>query len=120
MVEAELTKAIKNADHIVGHNVVGFDLYILRAFYQSLNKDWDFFSHKIIDTLALGRAIKLNISIPENADISLFNYKILNKKVKNLKTRLELLGKEYGIDHDYANLHDALCDLELNINNSAS
>jgi len=69
----------------------------------------------MIDTLALARAIKLNISIPENTDISLFNYKILNKKSKNLKTRLELLGKEYGIDHDYDNLHDALCDLELNI-----
>jgi len=115
IAEVELTKAIKNADYIVGHNIVGFDIYILRSFYQSLNKDWDFFSDKIIDTLALARAIKLNISIPENTDISLFNYKILNKKSKNLKTRLELLGKEYGIDHDYDNLHDALCDLELNI-----
>ena len=114
-VEQRLTEAIKNADYIIGHNLVGFDLYLLRSFYQSVNKNWDFFSDKIIDTLALAKAIKLNITIPEGSDMQLFNYKMVNKRLKNMKTNLQALGKEFSIQHDYENLHDAICDLELNI-----
>lgn len=114
-MEPILTRSIKECDYVVGHNLLGFDLYVLRAFYQTLGKDWDFFSDKIIDTLALARAIKLNIAIPENSNLQLFNYKLLNKKIKNLKTSLGVFGKELGIEHDYANLHNAICDLELNI-----
>lgn len=34
---------------------------------------------------------------------------------KGVKTNLTALGKEYGIDHDYDNLHNALVDLDLNL-----
>jgi hypothetical protein len=33
---------------------------------------------------------------------------------KGLKTRLEIIAKEYGIEFDYANLHDGLQDIKLN------
>jgi len=47
--------------------------------------------------------------------MQLFNYKMVNKRLKNMKTNLQALGKEFSIPHDYENLHDAICDLELNI-----
>lgn len=114
-IEPELTRALRDADYIVGHNLIGFDLYLLRNFYQNINKEWDFFSDKIIDTLALARAVKLNMTIPEGTDLQLFNYKMINKRVKNLKTSLQVFAKDLNIQHDYENLHDALCDLELNM-----
>ena len=40
---------------------------------------------------------------------------MVNKRLKNMKTNLQALGKEFSIQHDYENLHDAICDLELNI-----
>ena len=40
---------------------------------------------------------------------------MINIRKKGLRTSLGALGKSNNIQHDYANLHDALVDLELNI-----
>jgi DNA polymerase III epsilon subunit-like protein len=48
-------------------------------------------------------------------ELLLYQYKIMNTKKKRVRSRLEALGKEYDIDHDYDTLHDALSDLQLNI-----
>ena len=44
-----------------------------------------------------------------------YQYRLSTKKKKGIKTNLTALGKEYDIDHDYKNLHNALVDLELNV-----
>ena len=44
-----------------------------------------------------------------------YQYKMINYIRKGMKTSLSALGKENEIEHDYANLHDALVDMELNI-----
>ena len=44
-----------------------------------------------------------------------FQIKMLNFRKKGMRTALGALGKSHGIQHDYAKLHDALVDLELNI-----
>ena len=40
---------------------------------------------------------------------------MINFRKKGIKTNLAALGRSYGIDHEYDNLHNALVDLELNI-----
>jgi len=44
-----------------------------------------------------------------------YQYKLLHTYKKGIKTNLTALGKDYTIDHDYENLHNAIVDLELNL-----
>jgi len=44
-----------------------------------------------------------------------FQMKMLSIRKKGMRTSLGALGKSNSIEHDYAKLHDALVDLELNL-----
>lgn len=105
----------EECDKIVGHNILGFDLYLLRAWCELMGKPWKHFPEKMIDTHCLIKGMKLNIPYKKEDNFLEYQYKILNTIVKGVKTRLEVVGKEMNIDHDYAKLHDALVDLHLNI-----
>ena len=108
-------------DYIVGHNFLGFDIYLLKGYYDFMGRDYGHLVEKIIDTNCLARGIKYEIPFRRrNGSVSreellLYQYKIMNTKKKRVKSNLESLGKEYDIDHDYDTLHDALSDLQLNI-----
>jgi DNA polymerase III epsilon subunit-like protein len=108
---------LDNADYIVGHNVLGFDLYLIKGYYEYMGEDYHGLTEKIIDTNCLARADKFNMPYSKEAYDSLleYQYKLLYKRQKGVKTNLTALGKEYDIDHDYDNLHNALVDLELNV-----
>ena len=58
------------------------------------------------------RQIKYTI---KKTDFLEYQYKIMSRRVKGVRTNLTALGKEYNIDHNYDKLHDALVDLELNL-----
>ena len=105
----------EECDYIVGHNVLGFDIYLLRDWYRVHGKEYKHLPFKVIDTLAFARSIAIDYSFA-NSGSSLFEFqmKMLNVRKKGLKTSLGALGKSYSIDHDYEKLHDALVDLELN------
>ena len=44
-----------------------------------------------------------------------FQHRMHYKRVRGVKTNQTALGKEFKIDVDYNNLHDAMNDLELNL-----
>jgi len=107
---------LKWADKIIMHNGLRFDIYLLKGYAEYMGEDWSFLLEKVIDTKSIAQGIKLNCPYKPNDDIWLdYQYRMANDRTRGIKTRLEILGKEYGIKHDYDNLHNAIVDLRLNL-----
>jgi len=107
---------LDNADYIVAHNMLGFDLYLIKDLYEENNLDYKHLMPKIIDTNSLARGIKMGIPFRENQDSLIeYQYRMTNTRKKGVRTNLTALGKEFEIGHDYDKLHDAIVDLELNL-----
>ena len=104
-----------HADYIIGHNILGFDIYLIKEYYKAMGSTWKGLMNKIIDTNAVARGIKYNSIYTPKDDLLEYQYKILNTRNKNVKSSLTFLGKENGIEHDYESLHDAINDLDLNL-----
>ena len=109
-------KQVEDCDYVIGHNFLGFDIFLLRNWYKKHGKPHKHLPFKVIDTLAIARSIVLDYPYKAKESSMLdFQIKMLNFRKKGMKTALGALGKKYGIEHDYNKLHDALVDLELNI-----
>jgi DNA polymerase III epsilon subunit-like protein len=109
-------KYFEECDFIAGHNILNFDAYILKGWAEYLNRPWKHFTPKMIDTRCLALGMKLSIPYDRNmGSLIEYQYRMLNRSVRGTKTSLTALGKEYNIDHDYANLHNAIVDLQLNV-----
>ncbi len=107
---------LKEADYIVMHNGLKFDLYLLKDWAEMMGEDWKFIVPKVIDTKSIAQGVKMQINYnPQKDDFLEYQYRMANIVAHGIKTRLELLGKEFGIEHDYERLHDAIVDLELNL-----
>jgi len=106
---------LTNCDYIVGHNILGFDFYLIKDFYSYLNKPHEHLVDKILDTHCIAKGIKLGFAYKPTESLLEYQYKIINTKKRGLRTSLSVLGKDFGISHDYGKLHDALVDLELNV-----
>jgi len=106
---------LDHADYIVGHNILGFDLYLLKELYQKMGCHWNHLTNKIIDTNCVARGIKYDLPYKRSQNLLEYQYKIFHTRKKGVKSSLTLLGKENGIEHDYESLHDALNDLDLNL-----
>lgn len=106
---------IDHADYIVGHNILGFDIFLLKELYELMGCHWEHLMHKIIDTNCIARGLKYGLKYNQGDDLLEYQYKIYHTKRKDVKSSLTFLGKEFGIEHDYEKLHDALNDLDLNI-----
>tara|TARA_Y100000310_G_C20560280_1_gene752701 strand:- start:153 stop:680 length:528 start_codon:yes stop_codon:yes gene_type:complete len=106
---------LDNADYIIGHNILGFDLYLIKDFYQYANKDYKHLVSKIIDTNCIARGNKGGMPYDGKMDFIIYQYKVYNTRFKKVKSNLTWLGKEYDIEHDYDNLHNAIVDLKLNL-----
>jgi DNA polymerase III epsilon subunit-like protein len=107
---------LQEADHIVAHNGLNFDLYLLKGYAEMMGVPWKWIVPKFIDTKAIAQGIKMGIRFdPKNETFMEYQWRMANAVVKGIKTNLKLLGSEYGIVHDYENLHDAIVDLELNL-----
>ena len=107
--------SLEKADLIIGHNILGFDIHLIKEWYLIHNKPYVQLLSKIVDTYCLYKAIAKQIKFHSNKDTFLgFQFKIYHKRVKGVKGNLMAVGKKYKIEHDYEGLHDALVDLELN------
>lgn len=107
---------LENADYIIMHNGLKFDLYILRDYAKFMGKPWKWIVNKIIDTRAVAQGIKLKIPFQSKTESFIeYQYRMTNTAAKGIKTSLKVLGEEYEIEHDYVNLHDAIVDLTLNL-----
>jgi len=105
----------QDADYIIGHNILGFDIYFLMFFYRQCGQNPFGIAEKMIDTHCLAKGIKLNHHFDfKKQSLLEYQYQMLHTIAKGVKTKTDVLGPEYGIEHDYANLHDALNDIQLN------
>ena len=59
-------KQVKNTDYIVGHNVLGFDIYLLRNWFRKHGKNYDDLPYKVLDTFAVAKAIALGYRYKKN------------------------------------------------------
>lgn len=108
-------RELNKADYICGHNLVSSDAYWSQCFYR-MNKEKPFNIYpKMLDTHCILKGIKLEQLPKPNEDPTAWQIRMYHTRKKGLKTQLELMGKEFNIEHDYSKLHDALCDLELNV-----
>ena len=106
---------LDNADYIVGHNVLGFDIYLIKALYEYMGEDYRHLTTKVIATTCIARGVKYALPYKTADDFTCYQYKILNTRRKGGKSSLTALGREFDIDHDYEKLHNAIVDLELNL-----
>jgi len=106
---------LDHADYILGHNTLGFDIYLIKEYYKSMGCHWEHLAQKFIDTNAIARGIKYGLPYSPTQNLLEYQYKIYHTRKKNVKSSLTTLGKENGIEHDYEKLHDAINDLELNL-----
>ena len=106
---------LDSADYIMGHNTLGFDIYLIKDYYKFMGKSSDHLYPKFIDTHCIAKGIKLGTPFKSGEDLMEYQYKALHTIKRGIKTNLTALGKEFDIDVDYNNLHDAVNDLILNI-----
>lgn len=109
-----IDKEVKEANIVMGHNFLGFDLYIIQSLYRKLNKPFYNFLPKILDTFPIAKAIKLEIPYNKEDNFQAWQYRLYHFRAKGLKCSLGALGKEYNVEHDYTKLHNSLCDIQLN------
>ena len=107
---------LEQADHIIMHNGLKFDLYLLRDYARMMGRPWKWMMPKIIDTRVIAQGVKMNIPYkPKDGPFLEYQYRMANIRAKGIKTSLSALGKENAIAHPYDQLHDAIVDLELNL-----
>jgi DNA polymerase III epsilon subunit-like protein len=98
----------------VGHNLLGFDIYIHSIFRKCLNKSPDFsYLNNLIDTLCLAKAIHEDIRAPKEKILS-WQFKLNSLILKGKKSSINALCKYYDIKVDETKLHDAVYDVEMN------
>lgn len=106
---------LDNSDYVLGHNILGFDLYLIKDYYKKMGKNYKHLPRKIIDTMCVARGVKYNEPYKHENDFLAWQYKMLHTYKKGVKTSLVALGKEFDINHNYEKLHNAIVDLELNV-----
>jgi len=110
-----IKKWLDGADYIVGHNIIGFDIYLIKEMYKMFGEDYKPLIPKLIDTNCIARGVKMEIPYKPEEDFTEYQYRIVNTRRKGIRSSLTLLGKEFNIEHDYDKLHNAIVDLELNL-----
>jgi DNA polymerase III epsilon subunit-like protein len=99
---------------LVGHNILGFDVYIHQIFRRNLGLKTDFsFIHRCVDTNLLSKSYKLQM-LPDKENFLAWQYRLNSIIRKGLKTNLSFIAKEFGIGFDKNRLHDGLYDIFIN------
>jgi len=99
----------------VGHNILGFDIYMHGIYRRLLGKkpDYSYLDH-LIDTLCLARAINNDIALQKDDNLLQWQYKMLSLRRPKGKNKLIDLCRQYDIKFNAKRLHDALYDIEKN------
>lgn len=107
-----LSRELNNADYIVGHNIINFDIPLIFEYYK-LNGFVPYgIVNKFIDTLSLSKGVKTSNTLKMEDNLFSYQYKMSNARIRG--TSLSAMGKLLEIEHDYSLLHDAMVDLSLN------
>jgi DNA polymerase III epsilon subunit-like protein len=99
---------------LAGHNVLGFDAGLWQLWRRALGRpvDWSFQS-RLIDSHLLARAYKEGWK-PDRENLEAWQYKVSSSHRKGVKTKLDIMAKEFDIPVDESKRHGAVYDLELN------
>jgi len=100
---------------IVGHNIIGFDIYIHNIYRRLLGEKPDYtYLERLVDTNCLSKAIKLQI--PKKKDESVFQWmsRLNFFHKRGLKTSQKQMLKENNIDFKEELLHNSLYDVQMN------
>ena len=99
---------------VVGHNILGFDIYIHNIHRILCNKKPDYsYLDRSIDTNSLAKAKSMGIDL-NGENFFFWQSKLQKIRKKGLKTSLKYLCKHYQVDSDESKLHDALYDITKN------
>ena len=109
-------KYLYNDEYLkVGHNIVGFDVYMHGICRRLLGKLPDYsYLDSLVDTLCLSRGINNDIKINKGDDFLHWQYKMLSLRKSKGRNRLVDLCKQYEIPFDPKMLHNALYDIQKN------
>jgi len=111
---AILDKALSETDYLIGHNLLGFDVFIIKAMYEACGQKMPKLP-TIIDTFPIAKGVINNLPYKAGEDFYFYQYKLINEIIKGSKTSLSALAKYYNIEIDEGRLHDATYDLSLNL-----
>ena len=107
-----------NDDYIkVGHNLLGFDVYMHNLHRKLANKKAQTdhsYLFKLVDTLCVAKALKKQIKINKGDNFLAWQYRLSNFIERGLKCSLMQCCKDYDINFDSSKLHDALYDISIN------
>lgn len=99
------------------HNGTNFDSYVLKIWREALLRKNDYsYMDTAIDTNCIAKAIKKGVKRIKPEERKMMMFRFGNYVEKGLKTNLTALGKEFGIQADFNNAHNALFDVEMCIN----
>lgn len=114
-VLTEIVERIEWADVIVGSNFLLFDSAVLRSSCREVGITPPHrFEEKVWDTVAVARGIKQNIKFDRKTE-SFFWYQMRmmsNKPPRGIKCGLAQLMKDYNLDYDENQHHQALWDVQ--------
>ena len=112
-----LSENLTKCDGVVGHNILGFDIYLIKCMYNKLGRPYpDLLSKKMLfDTFAMAKGYFNNIPYQKGNDFIFYQYKVLNHIIKGSKNSLSKVASNFNIEYDESRLHDALYDLRLNV-----
>ena len=98
----------------LGHNIVGFDIYIHNIFRKLLGRktDYSYLAHSI-DTLCLAKAIYKEVEL-NGSDFLSWQFKLNSFHERGMRLNLGACCKTYEVDFDPTKLHDALYDIKKN------
>lgn len=114
----ELNSYLYNPEYIVmGHNLMGFDVYVLQNSMKSLDKnfknDWSYLD-RLIDTMSVAKMVKLGVTECKRENWRREMFRFGDYFEKNMKVSITAMAKEFEIDFDPEKLHNSLYDIEIN------
>ena len=106
-----------NPDYlIIGHNVLGYDVYIHNLWRLACGKSSDYsYMNRILDTNCLAKAYKMGLKKPDE-NLTFWQCKLNNYIKRGMKTNQQALLKEFDVEFDSDKLHDAIYDVNMTLN----
>lgn len=96
---------------ICGANILGYDVMILNHCRKFCGRKTDYsYIDRCYDTNALSKAYKQGLKIKESDNFVVWQYKMLNTRIKGMKTNVGAMCEEFNIPFEEEKRHDAVYD----------
>jgi DNA polymerase III epsilon subunit-like protein len=96
---------------LCGHNILGYDVMILNHCRKLMGLPTDYsYIKRCYDTNALSKAYKQGLKIKDTDDFIIWQYKMLNTRIKGMKTNVGAMCQEFNISFEEEKRHNAVFD----------